>query len=133
MDGTKRDRYWNTWQMHCGLYHDPPRKIQVPHILTDRLLTFAVAVREGQYGNGHQVQVQSVAKALRFVSQKLVLDGHTNPWRASPTQHALDLPIARLLKKYGDEDPLPEPKLAIPISTITAISENINGALISVQ
>jgi hypothetical protein len=60
---------------------------------------------------------------LRHVSQKLVLDGHPDPRRASPAQHALDLPIARLLKKYGDEDPPPEPKLAIPISTITAISE----------
>jgi hypothetical protein len=53
----------------------------------------------------------------------LILDGHPDPWRASPAQHALDLPIAQLLKKYGDEDPPPEPKLAIPISTITAILE----------
>ncbi len=80
-------------------------------------------MQEGQYGNGHQVQVQSVAKALRFVSQKLVLEGHPDPRRTSPAQHALDLPIAWLLKKYGDEDPPPEPKLAIPISTITAILE----------
>jgi hypothetical protein len=52
--------------------------------LTDRLLTFAVAVREGKYGLGNQVKVQSVAKALRLVSQKLVLDGHPDPRRASP-------------------------------------------------
>jgi hypothetical protein len=123
VDGTERDHYWNAWQTHCRLYHDPPGKIQAPHILTDQLLTFAVAVQEGQYGNGHQVQVQSVAKALRFVSQKLVLGGLPNPRRASPAQHALDLPIVRLLKKYGDENPPPEPKLAIPISTITAILE----------
>jgi hypothetical protein len=48
----------------AGSIMTPPGKIQAPHILTDRLLTFAVAVRKGQYGNGHQVQVQSVAKAL---------------------------------------------------------------------
>ena len=75
------------------------------HILTDRLLTFAVAVREGQYGKGHKVQVQSVEFALRAVAQKYVLDGHPDPRRASPTQQALDLPIACLLKKYGDKDP----------------------------
>jgi hypothetical protein len=109
--------------MHCRLYHDAPSEIQAPHILTDRLLTFAVTVREGQYGNGHQVQVQMVARALRFVSQKLILDGHFNLRCALPAQHALDLPIARLLKKYSDEDPPPEPKLAILISTITAIAE----------
>jgi hypothetical protein len=40
-----------------------------------------------------------------------------------PTQHALDLSISCLLKKYSDEDPTLEPKLAIPISTITEIAE----------
>jgi hypothetical protein len=109
--------------MHCGLYHDAPGEIQAPHILTDQLLTFAVAVWEGQYGNGHQAQVQTVACTLQFVSQKLVLDGHPNPRCALPAQHALDLPIVQLLKKHSDEDPPPEPKLAIPISTITAIAE----------
>jgi hypothetical protein len=84
----------------------------------------AVTVREGKYGLGNQVKVQSVAKALRLVSQKLVLDGHPDPRRASPAQHALDLPISRLLKKYNDEDPPAEPKLAIPISTITSIAKN---------
>jgi hypothetical protein len=80
-------------------------------------------VREGQYGNRHKVQVQTVARALRFVSQKFVLDRHPDPQWASPAQHALDLPISRLLKKNSDKDPPPEPKLAIPISTITEISE----------
>ena len=93
-------------------------------MITDRLLTFAVAVREGKYGLGNQVKVQSVAKALRLVSQKLVLDGHPDPRRASPAQHTLDLPISHLLKKYSDEDPPAEPKLAIPISTITSIAKS---------
>jgi hypothetical protein len=89
---------------------------------TDKLLTFAVAVREGKYGRGTQVKVQSVEKALRHVAQKLVLDGHPDPRKASPAQQSLDLPISRLLKSFGDRDPPAEPKLAIPISTITAIS-----------
>ena len=103
---------------------DTPGKILTPALCTDRLLTFAVAVREGKYGLGHQVKVQSVATALRLVSQKLVLDGHPDPRRASPAQHALDLPISRLLKKYNEEDPPAEPKLAIPISMITSIAKN---------
>ncbi len=45
---------------------------------------------------------------------------HTRP---SPAQHALDLPISRLLKKYSDKELPPEPKLAIPISPITEIAE----------
>jgi hypothetical protein len=93
-------------------------------VTTDKLLTFAVAVREGKYGIGCPVKVQSVKRALRHVSQKLVLDGHPDPRKASPSQQSLDLPISRLIKSYRDSDPPPEPKLAIPISTITAISEN---------
>ncbi len=123
VDGSERHRYWKAWQTHCGLYQYATSKIQVTHILTDRLLTFAVAVREGQYGKGHQVQVQFVEFAHRAIAQKHVLDGYPDPRRASPAQQSLDLPIARLLKKYGDEDPPPEPKLAVPISTITAIAE----------
>ena len=123
VDGSKRHRYWKAWQMHCELYQDATGKIQVPHILTDRLLTFAVAMREGQYGKGHQIQVQSVEFALQAVTQKHVLDGYPDPRRASPAQQSLDLPIARMLKKYGDEDPPREPKLAVPISAITAIAE----------
>jgi hypothetical protein len=85
---------------------------------TDKFLTFAVAVREGQYGPGAQVKDQSVKKALRHVAQKLVLDGHPDPRKASPAQQSLNLPISRLM------NPPAEPKLAIPISTITAISNN---------
>ncbi len=93
-------------------------------IVTDQLLTFAVAVREGQYGLGAQVKVQSVERALRHVAQRLVLDGHSDPRRASPAQQLLDLPIACLIKKYHNKDPPAEPKLAISISTITAIATN---------
>jgi hypothetical protein len=50
----------------------------------DQLLTFAVAVREGQYGLGAQVKVQSVERALRHVTQRLVLDGYPDPHRSSP-------------------------------------------------
>ena len=64
VDRSERHCYWKAWETHCRLYQDTPGKIQAPHIRTDQLLTFAVAVREGKYGNGHQVQVQSVTQAL---------------------------------------------------------------------
>jgi hypothetical protein len=106
MDGPIKDRYWSAWTTHCRLY---PDNDQGPHLppsnIGDMLLTFAVAVREGKYGLGHQVKVQSVAVALRSVAQKYVLDGHPDPRRALPAQHALDLPIARILKCFDDKDP----------------------------
>ena len=77
------------------------------------LLTFAVSVREGQYGLVNQVKGQSVSKTLSAVSQKYVLDRHPEPQRSSAAQKSLDLPIAHLLKKFKDDDPPAEPKLAV--------------------
>ena len=114
------ERYWGAWQKHCRLYRVSSDGAP-PTNATEMLLTFAVAVREGQHGNGNQIKVQSVSKALCAVAQKYVLDGHRDPRRASPAQHALDLPIARLLKKYEDEDPPPQPKLAVPMSMIETL------------
>jgi hypothetical protein len=81
-------------------------------------------VQEGHYGLGSQIKVKSVKQTLRHVAQRLILDGHPDPRQASPAQHALNLPIAWLIKKFRDEDPPAQPKLAIPISTITALSKN---------
>jgi hypothetical protein len=122
VDGAERDKYWRAWTAHCARYgtSSAPGTMEPD---TDKLLTFAVALQEGQYGCGAQVKVQSVEKALRHVAQKLILDGRPDPRKASPAQQALDLPISQLLKSFGDSDPPAEPKLAIPISTITAISE----------
>ncbi len=61
MDGADRDKYWTAWTAHCALYGaslDP--ETTYPDI--NKLLTFAVAMREGQYGRGAQVKVQSVKK-----------------------------------------------------------------------
>ncbi len=79
MDGSNWHRYWQAWETHCRLHHNTPGAILPPHILTDWLLTFAVAVQEGQHGNKHQVQIQSIAKALQLISQELVLDRHPHP------------------------------------------------------
>ncbi len=123
VDGAVRDRYWIAWQRHCRLFSGSRQTPEgPPDNVEDMLLTFAVAMREGQYGFGHQIQVQSVAVDLRAVAQKYVLDGHADPRRASPAQHSLNLLIARLIKKFGDDDPPPQPKLAVPVSTIQAIA-----------
>ncbi len=56
MDGTKRSRHWQAWQAHITLY---PGSSGL-QATTDQLLTFAVAVQEGQYGLGAQVKAQLV-------------------------------------------------------------------------
>ncbi len=122
MDGAIREKYWVAWQRHCRLFpsssQGPGRP---PGNVKDMLLTFAVATREGQYGLGRQIQVQSVAVALCAVAQKNILDGHADPRWASSAQHSLNLPIARLIKKFSDDDPPPQPKLAVPVLAIHAI------------
>ena len=123
MDGAKRDRWWKAWTEHNNKFYGATGPAHLAAD-TDRLLTFAVAVREGRYGLGYQVKVQSVERALRHVAQKYVLDGHPDPRRASPAQQSLDLPISRLIKHFCDNDPPAQPKLALPILTITAIATN---------
>jgi hypothetical protein len=123
VDGSKRERYWHAWTSHCRLYllncqglSLPPRNVK------DMLLTFAVAMGEGQYGIGRQFKVQSVTTALQAVAQRYILDGHSNPRHASPAQHTVNLPIAQLIKKFKDNDPPLQPKLAILVSTIQKIA-----------
>ena len=123
VDGSERKRWWKAWKEHntsCYIGGDS----YPANATTDKLLTFAVAVWEDQYGLGSQVKVQLVKRALRHVAQKFVLDGHPDPRRSSPAQQSLDLPIARLIKNYQDADPPPQPKLALPVSTITALAIN---------
>ncbi len=109
VDGTKRTRYWRAWTRHCQLYESVIGRQPLDQDTTDRLLTFAVAVREGKYGLENQVKVQSVERALRHITQKLVLDGHPDPRRASPAQHSLNLLIAWIIISFGMKIPWPSP------------------------
>ena len=122
VDSSQRQKYWKAWEGHCKLYQTSSQG-KPPTNARNMLLTFAVAAREGQYGLGHQVKVQSVSKALRAVAQKYALDGHHNPRRSSQAQHSLDLPIAHLLKKFGDNNPPAESKLAVPTLTVKKIAQ----------
>jgi hypothetical protein len=125
VDGYEREWYWHVWTSHCRLYPLNCQGLSLPpHNIEDMLLTFAVAMREGQYGIGRQVKVRSVTTALRAVAQRYNLDGHSDPRRASPAQHALNLPIARLIKKFKDDNPPLQPKLAILVLTIQQIAIN---------
>ena len=65
VDGAVRKRYWRAWERHCKLFPlNEQGQHLPPHNIEDMLLMFAVAVREGQYGLGGRIQVQSVEVAL---------------------------------------------------------------------
>jgi hypothetical protein len=123
VDGSEREWYWCAWTSHCRLYLLNCQGPSLPPCnIEDMLLTFVVAVWEGQCGIGRQVKVQSVTTALWAIAQRYVLDGHSDPRHASPAQHALNLPIAQLIKKFKDNNPPLQPKLAIPVTTIWQIA-----------
>ena len=123
MDGAERSRHWKAWKSHTEAHGlDLYLRTSDSRDKTDALLTFAVTIRRGKYGKKRKVRVQSVEKALRHVGQRFVLDRYPDPRRQFATGKDLDLPIARLIKKYRDEDPPAEQKLAIPVSTIETIA-----------
>ncbi len=67
VDGAVRERYWRAWENHCRLFPLNERGQNLPpNNVEDMLLTFAVAVREGQYGLGGRIQVQSVEVIFLF-------------------------------------------------------------------
>ena len=68
--------------------------------------------------------MEVLAIGVIHVAPKLVLDGYPDPRKASPAQQSLNLLISRLLKSYRDSNLPPQPKLALPISPIMAISEH---------
>jgi hypothetical protein len=53
---------------HCALSHHPSNCTQASETITDKLLTFAVAMWEGKYSLGATVKVQSVERALRHIA-----------------------------------------------------------------
>jgi hypothetical protein len=128
VDGAERNQSWKAWtEYNRSLYGTNAAEHE--QVNTGKLLTFAVAVREGKYGLGGPVKVQSIERALRHVAQKFVLDGRPDPRKSSPAQQSLNLPISRLIKSYWDSNPRPEPKPVLPISTITAIAINYRFSL----
>jgi len=122
VDGAERQRHWKAWESHTQAHGGNVYLTGIStEARTDALLTFAVAIRSGKYGQKHQVGVQSVEKALRHVAQAFVLARVPDPRRQFSTTKEFDRPIALLIKKYRDEDPPPKPKLAIPVSTIETL------------
>jgi hypothetical protein len=118
VDDTDRQRHWEDWRRYAlGASADPYLRRIDRSDRQNLLLAFAARVRTGLYGQGRQVGHQSVEKALRHVAQTLQLAGYDDP-RKTYGAKELDLPFRHLLKSYKDDDPAPQPQLAIPVTTI---------------
>ena len=87
------------------------------------MLGFAARTRTGYFGKGWQVGAQTVEKALRHVAQAFVLEGYPDPRRSAGSNGAdLALPFTHLLKSFKACDPVPKPKVALPVHVIKLAS-----------
>jgi len=120
-------RYWLSYSAECRL--DPYLQSLSRSVKQHALLGFAARVRTGIYGQNKQVGVQTIKNALRFVAQAIMLAGFDDPRRPYGSKE-LDLPFQRLLKAYRNDDPAPQPQLALPVHTIewAATSSQLPGA-----
>jgi hypothetical protein len=66
------------------------------------------------------------------VAQTLVLAGYPDPRRSYGSKD-LDLPFSRLLRTYKNDDPAPQPQLALPVRAIQCAVDHYNtkGTLLS--
>lgn len=124
VDGPARATSWRNWSAWCTRFNfnnflvGTPREQQA-HVL----MAFAARVRTGAFGNGKQVGCQSVATALRHISQAFVLASYGDP-RREIYGPELGLAFTRLYHSYRQEDPAPKPQLALPISVLEDVMTN---------
>ena len=84
------------------------------------LIVFSSRVREGEFGHGKELRVGSVDVALRAVVQTIAMAGQPEPIRTK-NQKELDPPFHELLSTYKNEDPRPQPELAVPVDVVASV------------
>jgi hypothetical protein len=78
----------------------------------------------GTFGSGKQIGRQSVATALRHVSQAFVLASYGDPRQELLCSPKLSLAFTCLHHSHCNEDPAPKPQLALPILVVKDIGKN---------
>ena len=118
MDEPRRRSYWNHWTGFAARWGICPYLTDCsPYKQSSILASFAVGVRNGDFGRGHQITTQSVDRALRAVGQTIQLAGLPDPTKIYGGRERT-IQLRRLLDSYRRADPPPKPQLAIPVSVI---------------
>ena len=74
----------------------------------------------GEFRHGKEFRVGSVDVALRAVVQTIAMAGQPEPIRTK-NQKELDPPFHDLLSTYKNEDPRPQPELAVPVEVVASV------------
>jgi hypothetical protein len=82
---------------------------------------FAYRVRQGDYGEGAQVQAGTVQVAFRAIGKTFELEGLPNPTHRSEGKYWLRLQCQ--VEAYRRQDPLAQHKLADPVSVVKHLVE----------
>jgi hypothetical protein len=94
------------------LVDTPQPQPQRAHVL----MAFAARVHAGALeSKGRQIGCQAVSTALRHVAQAFVLASYADP-RSGLAGPEIGLAFTRLYHSYRQEDPVPRPQLALPVS-----------------
>ena len=117
-----REKYWIHWSNYAKSVGIDPLLQETSPLIRDLVITaFAARVRTGYYGQGRQIQVQSVTQALSAISKTIELAGYRSPVYRAPSVY--NLPIARQVEGYRREDPPSVPQLAVPVSVPESMAE----------
>ena len=118
-----REQYWKAWLRYANSVEvDPLLQDTIP-IIRDMVLTaFAARVtRQGYYGKGNQIKVQSVSDAMVAISKTIELAGYRSPVYRADNKY--NLQIERAIEGWRREDPPATPQLAVPVTVPIQMAE----------
>ena len=120
VEATQRERRrfwsaWTTWLAHNFPHIHPKMHTIVRPDQITLLVAFAHHVRSGGVSTrSREVRAQTVQVALRSIGTKFLLDGEPSP--LGPPKGGYPKALQQLLEGYRREDPVSQPKLAIPLT-----------------
>ena len=93
-------------------------------------ISFASALRHGEFHNGRRITSSTISETLHKVSVILVAHGARDPRKTSPGQFQLDKDFQDLYKAYKDEDAAPRTQHAVPNTTVRWLSEHFRTSAV---
>jgi hypothetical protein len=117
-----REKYWKAWCSYANSVNINPLLTDTIPIIRDMVLTaFAARVRQGYYGNGNTIKVQSVTDAMAAISKTIELAGYRSPVYRADNKY--NLSIERAVEGWRRDDPLAIPQLAVPVTVPLQMAE----------
>ncbi len=113
------EKYWKTWCSYANTVNINTLLTDTVPIIRDMVLTaFAARVRQGYYGNGNTIKVQSVTDAMAAISKTIELAGYKSPVYRADNKY--NLSIERAVEGWRRDDPPRHPATSSPSHSAAA-------------